>query len=125
MSGIVHDPRRFVSFPGNARPRRQGDRETYPGTGDRAPFCPLTALCFHELKTQLPPDVWIALPESARKPRLDNPRLQVVRFSGPALHEGIETHRVEGAFTMGALDRAARACRVYRVIGPYVEAVVS
>ena len=59
-------------------------------------FCLLTALRFHELTTQAPAEVWIAVPEKARKPRLDQPRLRVTRFSGPALTEGIETHRVEG-----------------------------
>jgi predicted transcriptional regulator of viral defense system len=59
-------------------------------------FCLLTALRFHELTTQSPADVWIALREKARKPRLDYPRLRVARFSGQALTEGIETHRLEG-----------------------------
>ena len=58
-------------------------------------FCLLTALRFHELTTQNPAEVWIALPEKARKPRLEYPRLRVARFSGPALTEGIETHRLE------------------------------
>lgn len=59
-------------------------------------FCLLTALRFHELTTQAPAEVWIALPEKARKPKLAHPRLRVARFSGSALTEGIETHRVEG-----------------------------
>jgi predicted transcriptional regulator of viral defense system len=59
-------------------------------------ICLLTALRFHNLTTQNPAEVWIALPEKARKPRLDYPRLRVARFSGAALTEGIETHRVEG-----------------------------
>jgi predicted transcriptional regulator of viral defense system len=59
-------------------------------------FCLLTALRFHGLTTQSPAEVWIALPEKARKPRLDYPRLRVARFSGRALTEGIETHRLEG-----------------------------
>jgi predicted transcriptional regulator of viral defense system len=59
-------------------------------------FCLLTALRFHDLTTQSPADVWIALPEKARKPSLDYPRLRVARFSGLALSEGIETHRLEG-----------------------------
>jgi predicted transcriptional regulator of viral defense system len=58
-------------------------------------FCLLTALRFHGLTTQNPAEVWVALPEKARKPRLDYPRLRVARFSGTALTEGIETHRVE------------------------------
>src|SRR5687768_12493554 len=56
-------------------------------------FCLLTALRFHGLTTQNPAEVWIALPEKARKPRLDYPRLRVARFSGAAQTEGIELHR--------------------------------
>jgi predicted transcriptional regulator of viral defense system len=59
-------------------------------------FCLLTALRFHGLTTQNPTEVWLALPEKARKPRLDYPRLRVARFSGDALTAGIETHRIEG-----------------------------
>ena len=59
-------------------------------------FCLLTALRFHGLTTQSPADVWIALGGKARRPRLDYPRLRVARFSGAALTEGVETHRVEG-----------------------------
>jgi predicted transcriptional regulator of viral defense system len=59
-------------------------------------FCLLTALRFHGLTTQSPGEVWIALPEKARRPRLDSPRLRVARFSGAALTEGVETRRVEG-----------------------------
>jgi predicted transcriptional regulator of viral defense system len=59
-------------------------------------FCLLTALRFHNLTTQAAAEVWIALPEKARRPRLDYPRLRVARFSGPALSEGVEVHRVEG-----------------------------
>jgi len=59
-------------------------------------FCLLTALRFHELTTQAPAEVWIALAKKARKPKLDYPRLRVARFSGRALTEGIEKHRLEG-----------------------------
>lgn len=59
-------------------------------------FCLLTALRFHGLTTQSPAEVWVALAEKARKPKLEYPRLRVARFSGAALSEGIETHRVEG-----------------------------
>ena len=58
-------------------------------------FCLLTALRFHGLTTQNPFEVWIALAPNARRPRLDYPRLRVARFSGAALTEGVETHRVE------------------------------
>ncbi|MBI5504570.1 MAG: type IV toxin-antitoxin system AbiEi family antitoxin domain-containing protein [Deltaproteobacteria bacterium] len=71
---------------------------TFAQVAKRVPggvFCLLTSLRLHGLTTQAPADVWIALPESARKPRLDYPRLRVARFSGAALTEGIETRRLE------------------------------
>lgn len=67
--------------------------------GKRVPegvFCLLTALRFHGLTTQSPAEVWVALPEKARRPRLEYPRLRVARFSGEAMSEGIEEHRAEG-----------------------------
>ena len=59
-------------------------------------FCLLTALRFHGLTTQSPAEVWITLPEKARRPSLDYPRLRVARSSGAALTAGVEKHRVEG-----------------------------
>jgi predicted transcriptional regulator of viral defense system len=62
----------------------------------RAVICLLSALSFHEVGTQLPHEVWIALDRRSRRPALSYPRLRVHRFSGKALTEGIETHRIEG-----------------------------
>ena len=61
-----------------------------------AVICLLTALRLHDLTTQQPHELWVALPGKARRPQLDYPRLRVARFSGAALTEGIETHRIEG-----------------------------
>lgn len=59
-------------------------------------FCLLSALAFHEITTQSPASVWIALPKGARRPAISTPLLRVVRLSGPSLTEGIENHKVEG-----------------------------
>ena len=56
----------------------------------------LSALQFHELTTQAPFEVWLAIGEKARLPKVDYPPLRVVRFSGRALEYGIEEHRIEG-----------------------------
>jgi predicted transcriptional regulator of viral defense system len=58
--------------------------------------CLLSALQFHELTTQAPFEVWLALGEKARLPRVEYPPLRIFRFSGPALTTGVEEHRVEG-----------------------------
>lgn len=61
-----------------------------------AVVCLLSALRFHGLTTQAPRDVWIAIPEKSRRPRLDAPNLTVCRFAGTALTEGVDTHVLEG-----------------------------
>ena len=58
--------------------------------------CLLSALQFHNIGTQDSSKVWIAIDRRAAKPQTENLPLRVVRFSGPALIEGIETHNIEG-----------------------------
>lgn len=58
--------------------------------------CLLSALRFHDLGTQLPHKVWIALDRRAAMPMRKQPKIQVVRFSGLSLTEGIESHLVAG-----------------------------
>lgn len=58
--------------------------------------CLLSALQFHGIGTQLPFEVWIAIDRRARRPALRYPPLRVVRFSGAAITEGVESHRLEG-----------------------------
>lgn len=62
----------------------------------RGVVCLLSALRFHGLTTQSPHEVWLALPPKAWSPRVKYPKLRVMRFSGPALSEMVEEHRVEG-----------------------------
>lgn len=57
--------------------------------------CLLSALRFHGLTTQAPREVWLALPNKAWAPKVNGPRLRVVRFSGQALSEMIEEHEIE------------------------------
>jgi predicted transcriptional regulator of viral defense system len=123
--------------------------------------CLLSALAFHGIGTQLPHEVWLALDRRARKPATSAVPLSLVRFSGPALTFGIQTHLLEGRpvrvyglaktvadcfkyrykigidiavealrdslaegrLTPAELEPAARACRVERVLRPYLEAL--
>ena len=62
----------------------------------RGVVCLLSALRFHELTTQSPPEVWLAIGPKDRAPRPDGVRLRIVRFSGEARDAGIEAHVVEG-----------------------------
>ena len=59
-------------------------------------ICLTSALQYHELTLQMPSAVWMAIDRAAWRPRIDYPQIRFVRFSGPALTEGVERHRIEG-----------------------------
>ena len=58
--------------------------------------CLLSALRFHNLTTQAPFEVWLALPTQARRPQTTELPIHVVHFSGDALTAGVEEHTIEG-----------------------------
>ena len=58
--------------------------------------CLLSALRFHEIGTQAPSEVWMAIDRRARRPALRYPPLRIVRYTGAALTEGAQSHRLEG-----------------------------
>src|ERR1035438_7525256 len=69
----------------------QGARRVSQGV-----ICLLSALAFHDVGTQNPFEVWIAIPRGMRHPKLDAPPLRVTTLSGAAYAEGIEEHMIEG-----------------------------
>ncbi|RWN51506.1 MAG: transcriptional regulator [Mesorhizobium sp.] len=125
--------------------------------------CLTSALQYHELTLQMPSAVWMAIDRTAWRPKIDYPPIRFVRFTGWALTEGVERHRIENVDvpitdpartivdcfryrTKVGLDVAmeglreglrrrrctpdqlwqyARRARVWSVMRPYVEAMVS
>jgi predicted transcriptional regulator of viral defense system len=59
-------------------------------------ICLVSALAFHEITTQIPHEVSIALKYGAETPRIDYPPISVHRFSGKAFEMGIEEHKLDG-----------------------------
>lgn len=59
-------------------------------------ICLISALAFHELTTQIPHEVHVALPRGAEEPRLDHPPIKTYRFTDEAFTEGVETHELDG-----------------------------
>lgn len=84
----------------------------------RAPnvvFCLLTALRFHEITTQSPFEVWIAVANKDHPPRLDYPPLRTVRFSESSLRYGVEVRKVEGvALRITSPAKAVADCFKFR-----------
>lgn len=78
-------------------------------------ICLLSALHYHHMGTQSPHQVWVAIPEKARQPRINYPPLRTVRFSGAALQEGVETHTtLDGAVRVYSPAKTVVDCFKYR-----------
>lgn len=58
--------------------------------------CLLSALRIHEIGTQAPHEVWLALDRKARKPAHLSAQVRIVRFSGPMLAYGIQKCTILG-----------------------------
>ncbi len=57
-------------------------------------ICLLSALNFHELTSQMPHQIWIAIDRKARKPKIDYPPIRVFHFSSASFTRGIEMHSI-------------------------------
>ena len=78
-------------------------------------ICLLSALRFHQIGTQSPYEVWMAVHPKAHLPRLDYPPLRIFRFSGTALKEGVEEHQVsDGTFRVYNIPKTVADCFRYR-----------
>jgi predicted transcriptional regulator of viral defense system len=62
----------------------------------RGVICLLSALRFHNLTTQNPFEVWMAIPHKAWRPKGERVRLRLMHLSGHVLTSGVEEHRIEG-----------------------------
>lgn len=58
-------------------------------------ICLISALAFHEITTQIPHEVYLAVSRNAIVPKIDYPPVRVFRFSGNAYSEGIEIKKVD------------------------------
>ncbi|MFQ5352331.1 MAG: type IV toxin-antitoxin system AbiEi family antitoxin domain-containing protein [Candidatus Binatia bacterium] len=83
---------RLASLPGLAVP----DLVAVAARVPNGVVCLISALAFHELTTQVPHAVDVAIARGAEKPRIDYPPVNAYWFSGKAFTEGIETVDIGG-----------------------------
>jgi predicted transcriptional regulator of viral defense system len=81
----------------------------------RSIVCLISALRFHDIGTQLPTEVWLAVSRGTRVPRLTAPPLRVVNISPAVFDVGIEEHRIEGQVVrIYSLARTVADCFRFR-----------
>ena len=78
-------------------------------------LCLISALSFHQLTTQVPHQVWIALRRGAEPPRVKFPPTRVLWFSGRAFSEGIQRHGIDGReINVYGAEKTLADCFKYR-----------
>jgi predicted transcriptional regulator of viral defense system len=83
---------RLASLPGLAHPDLVAAALRVP----RGVVCLVSALAYHEVTSEIPHEVQIALPRKTKAPKVDYPPLRVFWFSDAALSEGVETAVLDG-----------------------------
>ncbi len=58
-------------------------------------ICLVSALAYHDITTQIPHEVSVAVPRNSRVPSLDYPPSRSYRFSDPAYKSGIQEHLID------------------------------
>lgn len=92
--GVIERLSRGLYQLADAAPPSQPDLAIVAAKVPQGVICLISALAFHELTTQIPHEVYLAIARNAEPPRLDYPPVRVFRFSDEAFTEGIETHDV-------------------------------
>ncbi len=80
----------------DVRPNTTSSNGVRSATFPKSVVCLTSALQFHGIGTQLPAEVWLAVPRGTRVPRLSAPPVRVVRVAPEVFDLGAEEHRVEG-----------------------------
>ena len=62
----------------------------------RGVICLLSALRLHDIGTQAPFEVWLALPPGVTARQMDGPSIRIIRMSGQSLTKGVEKMSIDG-----------------------------
>lgn len=95
-AGVIERVSRGIYQLTDLPPMRNPDLATVALRFPDAVVCLISALSFHDLTTQVPHEVSVAVPRTARIPQLNYPPLRVHRFSRQAYETGIEDHQLDG-----------------------------
>jgi predicted transcriptional regulator of viral defense system len=114
-SGLVVQISRGLYRLADLPPLSQPDLVTVASRIPRGVICLISALDFHDLTTQIPHGVHVALPGDAERPRLEYPPLRLFWFSGQAYTTGVEVHDLGGvAVKIYSPEKTVADCFKYR-----------
>jgi predicted transcriptional regulator of viral defense system len=78
-------------------------------------FCLISALYFYDLTTQIPHQVYVALPRNTKTPKLEYPPIKVFHFGTKAYSSGIEEKIIDGIkIQIYSREKTIADCFAYR-----------
>jgi len=94
--GILEVVSRGVFRLASSEPLGNPDLVTVATRVQSGVICLISALAFHEITTQIPHEIHVALQRGAEIPRLEYPPIKIYWFKGQAFTAGVETHQLDG-----------------------------
>ena len=96
-------------------PLSDPDLVTVANKVPKAVVCLISALHFHDITTQIPHEVSIAVRRGTEPPRLDYPPIRLYWFSDEPFTAGVETHRIDGTpIQVYSAEKTLADCFKYR-----------
>lgn len=78
-------------------------------------ICLLSSLAFHEIGTQLPGKIWMAISRNSHVPKGDVSPVKILRFSEKSFETGVEYHDVSGIkVRVYSVEKTIADCFKYR-----------
>jgi predicted transcriptional regulator of viral defense system len=96
-AGLVEQLSRGLYHLAADPPLENPDLVTVAKRVPRGVICLISALAFHELTTQIPHEVYVAVRRASEPPRIDYPPVRVFRFSDQAFAAGVEIYQIDRA----------------------------
>lgn len=94
-AGVIEQLSRGLFRLADAPPLANPDLVTVARRVPRGVICLISALALHDLGTQIPHEVWLAVPRDSEPPRVDYPPIRVFRYTDTAFTEGIEIKKID------------------------------
>lgn len=95
-AGLIEQVSRGLYRLAQTPPLSQPDLVTVALKIPKGVICLISALAYHDISTQVPHEVYVALPSFSRTPRISHPPTRFFRLSKASYTAGIETHTVDG-----------------------------
>ena len=98
-AGIIEKVSRGVYRLADLPPLSNPDLATVAMRSPKGVICLISALSFHEITTQIPHEVYLAIPRTknnvSQAPRIDFPPVRTFHFMGKSFTEGIQEHMID------------------------------